>query len=62
MRDSDHLARTAAYIEGNPVKAGLAKRAEDWPSSGSFTVDWRRLLSVGVDPWTPPWKRSDAPA
>jgi len=52
----------ACYIWSNPVRKGLCKRAEDWPSSGSFTVDWRRLLSVGVDPWTPPWKGSDAPA
>ena len=25
MRDAEHLARTAAYIEGNPVKAGLCE-------------------------------------
>ncbi|MDX2233200.1 MAG: transposase [Hyphomonadaceae bacterium] len=30
MRDDGHLARTIAYVEGNPVKAGLVKAPEDW--------------------------------
>ena len=62
LRADERWESVACYIWSNPVRKGLCKRAEDWPSSGSFTVDWRRLLSVGVDPWTPPWKRSDAPA
>ena len=31
MRDEDHLYRTIDYIEMNPVRAGLARRSEDWP-------------------------------
>ena len=31
IRDEDHLHSARAYIRNNPVKAGLCKRAEDWP-------------------------------
>jgi REP element-mobilizing transposase RayT len=37
MRDDEHLARTAAYIEGNPVKAGLCESVGDW----QFSSAWR---------------------
>lgn len=30
MRDDDHLAKTIAYVERNPVAAGYAKRETDW--------------------------------
>ncbi len=30
IRDDRHLAAVIAYIENNPVKAGLVDRAEDW--------------------------------
>ncbi len=36
MRDSDHLARTAAYIEGNPVKAGLCENVSEWRFSSAW--------------------------
>jgi putative transposase len=35
MRDEDHLSRTVEYVEENPVKAGLAKVASDWPWSSA---------------------------
>lgn len=31
IRDDAHRAAVLAYIESNPVKAGLVARAEDWP-------------------------------
>ena len=31
--DEDHLMNAARYIALNPVRAGLAPRAEDWPHS-----------------------------
>jgi putative transposase len=31
MRSEEHFHRTVAYIEYNPVKAGLVRRAQDWP-------------------------------
>jgi putative transposase len=39
MRDDEHLARTIEYVEKNPVKAGLAGNAPDWPwSSAAFAI------------------------
>ena len=37
MRDSKHLAKAIEYIHMNPVKAGLADRAEDWRWSSAHT-------------------------
>ena len=31
--DEDHLMNAARYVALNPVRAGLAPRAEDWPHS-----------------------------
>ena len=35
MRTSQELASVIAYVEENPVAAGLARRAEDWPWSSA---------------------------
>lgn len=35
IRDGAGFERTLHYIENNPVKAGLAKRPEDWPWSSA---------------------------
>lgn len=35
VMDEDHLAHCARYIALNPVAAGLAARAEDWPWSSA---------------------------
>jgi REP element-mobilizing transposase RayT len=35
IRDERHLLAAIAYIHGNPVKAGLVRRAEDWPYSSA---------------------------
>jgi putative DNA methylase len=35
MRDDSHLAATRAYIEGNPVTAGLCRDACDWRFSSA---------------------------
>ena len=59
----DHILRTgerweavADYIWMNPVRKGLCARPEQWPYSGSMTLDWRRLIALGCEPWVPPWK------
>src|SRR5205085_5858760 len=36
MRDDQHLATTLAYIEANPVKAGLCKNPSDWRFSSAW--------------------------
>jgi REP element-mobilizing transposase RayT len=35
IRDSEHFASAVRYIENNPVRARLSKRAEDWPYSSA---------------------------
>jgi REP element-mobilizing transposase RayT len=47
IRDAKHFAAAIAYIENNPVKAGLCKRAIDWQFSSAA---WdRRLGSAAWD-------------
>ena len=36
VRDADELERIVAYVEGNPVEAGLIESAEAWPFSSAF--------------------------
>ncbi|MGD9614476.1 MAG: transposase [Alphaproteobacteria bacterium] len=36
MRDEEHLSRTAAYIEANPVNAGLCTNISDWQFSSAW--------------------------
>jgi putative transposase len=36
VRDRDELEKIVRYIERNPVKAGLAARAEDWRWSSAY--------------------------
>jgi REP element-mobilizing transposase RayT len=48
MRNEGHLERTIAYVENNPVNAGLAIRADDWPwSSASFRKAPSRMSGPG---------------
>ena len=35
MRDEAHLRNESAYIEANPVSAGLVKKPEQWPFSSA---------------------------
>ncbi len=36
IRNDDHYIKTIAYIENNPVKAGLCRVAEEWPFSSAW--------------------------
>ncbi len=65
IRDADHYAKTLAYIENNPVKAGLCSEPSEWPFSSAGT---RTPSSAGVDQGThadegvrvpPPHERHD---
>jgi REP-associated tyrosine transposase len=64
LRSSESFDAAAAYIFENPVRAGLASDARDWPFSGSFVFDWKKCSS-GFTPlppasatFVPRWKRS----
>ena len=49
IRDSEHLLRAVLYIHGNPVKAGLVDRAEEWPFSSARWLD--ALDATFHTPW-----------
>lgn len=38
MRDDEHQQRTVRYIRNNPVKAGLAAKADEWPWGWSADI------------------------
>jgi REP element-mobilizing transposase RayT len=59
----DHVLRSieaqdavAWYILNNPVRAGLIKEIGEWPYSGSWMFDWKRLTAP-VHEFIPPWKK-----
>jgi REP element-mobilizing transposase RayT len=57
VRQHESPERIAGYIWWNPVRRGLCGKAQDYPFSGSDTIDWRRTFLTAPD-WTPPWKKS----
>jgi putative transposase len=57
LRPDERWEPVAWYIWMNPVRRGLCARPEDWPFSGSDTLDWKRLMATPMQPWVPPWKR-----
>jgi len=58
LRPGERWQAVAYYIWMNPVRSGLCKQPQEWPFSGSQTVDWRRLMSSAVEEvWIPPWKK-----
>jgi len=54
LRGRDGLDAVAWYIWMNPVRKGLCKEPEDYPFSGSMTVEWKRKKRPEGS-WTPPW-------
>lgn len=60
VRNQAELDRIRAYIEGNPVTAGLVKRPEDWPWSSAAKRGSR--ASPGVGTATPRRGGKQAPA
>jgi putative transposase len=56
LRPDERWEAVAYYIWMNPVRKGLCARPEDWPYSGSYTMDWKRLLAPPKELWVPPWK------
>lgn len=55
LRESDNFDAVAGYIWMNPVRAGLCADPRDYPYSGSFTMDWKKMMRP-LELWVPPWK------
>ena len=58
----DHILRKAVaahavawYIWLNPVRKGLCSAPQDYPLSGSLTMDWKSRCT-SAHTWLPPWK------
>jgi putative transposase len=58
MRDDEQLARTTAYIEGNPVRAGLCENVSDC----RFSSAWVGWVSSALNAGLRPASRQDAGA
>lgn len=56
VRSTDRWEAVAGYIWMNPVRRGLCQRAEEWPFSGSETLDWRKMVACPGETWIPLWK------
>jgi putative transposase len=61
LRPRDSPEQVAAYIWMNPVRKGLCRAPQDYPHSGSFAFDWKKVVPP-VESWTPSWKEDDPPA
>jgi putative transposase len=57
LRQDERWEPVAYYIWMNPVRKGLCERPEEWPYSGSLTVDWKRFLTHPEELWVPPTYR-----
>jgi putative transposase len=55
LRPSDGIEDVACYIWWNPVRKKLCAHPQEFPFSGSQTIDWIKR-SAAVPSWTPPWK------
>ncbi|HEY0704965.1 MAG TPA: transposase, partial [Candidatus Acidoferrales bacterium] len=45
LRESDHGESVANYIWQNPVRKEICNNPREYPASGSFTLDWKNLIS-----------------
>jgi hypothetical protein len=55
LRPSDRIEDVACYIWWNPVRKRLCARPQEFPFSGSQTIDWIKR-SAAVPSWSAPWK------
>jgi putative transposase len=47
LRSSEGILPTLRYIFANPIRAGLAQNADEYPYSGSF--EWPDVLTAGLE-------------
>lgn len=56
IRTSEGLGAVAWYIFSNPHRKNLVERIDQWPYSGSFQFDWKKLVAP-PKAFEPPWKK-----
>lgn len=52
IEDERYLQACGAYVEGNPVEAGMVERCEDWPYSSAQCYSSRHKKDALVDTYT----------
>jgi len=57
LRREESSGLVAWYIWLNPVRVGICRAPQEYPFSGSFTLNWLFLVAP-TRAWTPPWRRS----
>src|SRR5256885_9023335 len=55
LRKADESDAVAWYIWMNPVRKGIVVGPEQYPFSGSFTVEWPKVAHPEKE-WVPSWK------
>jgi putative transposase len=55
LREGDDANQVAWYIFNNPVRKELVADPHNWPYSGSWMFDWKKI-SAPVKQWVPPWR------
>jgi putative transposase len=55
LREGDAMENIACYIWMNPVRKGLCAKPEEYPLSGSQTIEWMKRVTCRVR-WSPPWR------
>jgi putative transposase len=55
LRRVDQIEDVACYIWWNPVRKQLCARPQEFPYSGSQTIDWIKRATSGTS-WSAPWK------
>ena len=55
LRRAEDSESVAWYIWMNPVRKGIVARPEEYPFSGSSTVEWPKTTAK-VEVWVPPWR------
>jgi putative transposase len=51
IQRDEHLLTVLRYVEGNPLRARIVKRAEDWPWSSLSRTAGVNGVHVGLTPW-----------
>ena len=57
LRPADQIEDVACYIWWNPVRKRLSARPQEFPYSGSQTIDWIKRATSATS-WSAPWKHA----